>query len=436
MSRWIAFAALLGLAAFAQSCETPPAATHSETPAPAGPPPRDVRAQGEAAPVEAFRDSVEDKPADWTGPVFKLSHQYPTSRPATPAGGYPWEQFDFRSQPAEYANAVLAAARADLEALDWDPTKAPTPKWFHAPWMATGPASGGGREFIHGMTVERTGRLSELVQGGSDTVRFRNVAVGFYNDVGGWTFGQVWANPTAPDVSKAAFENGAASIKLLFTEVTAADVPYLMGSMEWDANLYESGAGKRMPKKMRLLQVDIAVRDQRNDARTGWVMGTFVFNGNLPGAAPLDHLTPVGLMWGNDPDLVPESGHGPSESWINPATGTYQHLGWAGRLNGPVDNPRSSCLSCHSTAQAPALAEMVPPANLPNAQKLLWFRNVRAGERFKGDAPSLDYSLQMAVAFEKWSDWNEQNHPAPPSPERMRRAARSPRIHVTRDIPD
>ena len=27
------------------------------------------------------------------------------------------------------------------------------------------------------------------------------------------------------------------------------------------------------------------------------------------------------------------------------------HLGWLGRVNGPVDNPASSCLSCHGTAQ-------------------------------------------------------------------------------------
>lgn len=433
MSRCIALIPLLAVTVLFLACETPPAAAPSDTPPPDSPQPRTPHALADEAAAEAFRNSVEAKPAGWTGPVFRLSHQYPTSRPAAPAAGFPWEQFDFRTQPAQYASAVLQAARADLEALDWDPTKAPTPKWFHAPWMATGTPSRNGREFIHGMTVERASRLSELVQGGSGAKRFRNVAVGFYNAIGGWTFGQVWANPAAPDVSKAAFDNGAASIKLLFTEATAADVPYLAGSKEWQANLYESGPRKRVPATMRLLQVDIAVRDRRNDARTGWVMGTFVYNGNLPGASPFDRLTPVGLMWGNDPGLLPGTGLKPVESWINDATGTYQHLGWAGRLNGPVDNPRSSCLSCHSTAQAPALAEMVPPTNLPNAQKLTWFRNVKAGERFKGDAPSLDYSLQMAVAFERWSDWDERNQPAAPGAIRMPRA---PRIHVTRDIPD
>jgi hypothetical protein len=38
-----------------------------------------------------------------------------------------------------------------------------------------------------------------------------------------------------------------------------------------------------------------------------------------------------------------------------------QHLGWLGRLNGPVDNPQSACLSCHGTAQSPVVSPMVPP---------------------------------------------------------------------------
>ncbi len=374
---------------------------------------------------------MEEVPAGWSGPIFHLSHDYPVSKPPPPAGGYPWKQFDFRTQPAHYAQAVLNYGRSDLESeqIDWDPTKLAVPTWFHTPWMASGTQRERGREFIHGLTVERVGRLSELVQGGSTSRRFQNLAVGLYNDVGAWTIGRVWADPAAPDLSKAAFEDGAMSIKLLFTQATETDVPYLTNSKEWMANLFDPAQNRRVPQTLRLLQVDIAVRESDNDDLTGWVFGTFVYNGDLPGDSPFDRLTPVGLMWGNDPALVPDSGQSPVQGWINPNTGTYQHLGWAGRLNGPVDNPASSCLSCHSTAQAPQMENMTPsPATLSNLEKLRWFRNIRAGAPFADGAPSLDYSLQMAVAYQNWSAWRETAEEPPATPSHPAR-----RFPVSRD---
>ncbi len=67
-------------------------------------------------------------------------------------------------------------------------------------------------------------------------------------------------------------------------------------------------------------------------------------------------MVPVGLMWGNDPTLNQaafDSGKRATESVImtDKVQGHPLKLGWLRRLNGPVDNPISSCLSCHSTAQ-------------------------------------------------------------------------------------
>ncbi len=96
-------------------------------------------------------------------------------------------------------------------------------------------------------------------------------------------------------------------------------------------------------------------------------------------------------------------GVAPKETVTN-ADGTvpFQHLGWAGRLNGPVDNPISSCLSCHAIAQWPVVAPLVPPRNVEpdSAEWMKWFRNVRAGESFSEGAVSLDYSLQLAVGIQ------------------------------------
>jgi hypothetical protein len=120
-------------------------------------------------------------------------------------------------------------------------------------------------------------------------------------------------------------------------------------------------------------------------------------------------MAPVGLMWGNDPAGAPLT-----ESWINPAAPTYAraHLGVEGRLNGPVDNPASACMSCHSTAQAPALAPMLPTAACAQPPfRADWFRNLRGTTAFgrrqarggacQTDASGItitaaDYSLQLS----------------------------------------
>ena len=87
----------------------------------------------------------------------------------------------------------------------------------------------------------------------------------------------------------------------------------------------------------------------------------------------------------------------------------FEHLGWAGRLNGPVDNPMSSCLSCHSTAQWPGKAPVIPPRNIiPDSKDwLTWFRNIKAGEPFSTGAESLDYSLQLAVGIQNFYEWQD-----------------------------
>jgi hypothetical protein len=71
------------------------------------------------------------------------------------------------------------------------------------------------------------------------------------------------------------------------------------------------------------------------------------------------------------------------------------HVGYQGRLNGPIDNPVSSCLSCHSTAEVPA-GTMVPPSG---ANPAPWFRNIKSGTPFDAGRQSTDYSLQLAVGI-------------------------------------
>ncbi len=95
------------------------------------------------------------------------------------------------------------------------------------------------------------------------------------------------------------------------------------------------------------------MRDDRAGS-TGWYFSTLAYDKSIVGTSPWLKMVPVGLMCGNDPAGPPLT-----MSWINPTAPAYAkaHVGVDGRLNGPVDNPASACMSCHGTAQAPHARE-------------------------------------------------------------------------------
>lgn len=341
-----------------------------------------------------FPDAHEPPPPGWKGPVFKLRQDYPATAP--PSEVLPWDTIDPKNDPVAYARAVLKYVYEGNIDVDWQVEQNKVRNWYHAPWMHSGDT---GREFVRGLTRERTTQPKELAP--TQTSRFQNWAVSVYNAPGGFVFGQVWKSHKSPNPKAAVFPGGTVSAKLLFSEANESEVPYLKGSVEWDANVNQPMTSTtRKVSKMRLLQIDVAVRDPRVDSTTGWVFGTFVYDGNSPGTTPWDRMVPVGVMWGNDPAVPPSSKGKLAETRINPALGVAQHLGFGGRLNGPVDNPRSSCLSCHSVAQYEGAADMMPPAAASESEKMKWFRNVKAGQPFTAGEVSLDYSLQLSAGLQ------------------------------------
>jgi len=370
-----------------------------------------------SAQAGVFPDCSYTPPADWNpaagDPVFALSQDYPTTDPSSSLE-QAWKAIDFRQQPAAYMQAVIDYCFEGNVEVEFRGQDNVTRKWYHAPWLHPGT---NGREFTHGLTVERLSRPRELAA--TQASGFRNFAVGLYNAGGGYTIGRVWADPKHPDASKAAFPEGTVAFKLLFTMATKDQVPYLDGAPEWIADTERSNdANQIRSNKVRLLQVDIAVKDNRS-SEGGWVFGTFQFDKGVVAPNPWRQITPVTLMWGNDPtftqaDYDPAHGHIPQESWINssaavvvyrsglPQSSSAPHiLGWAGRGNGPVDNPVSSCLSCHGVAEQPKANNMLPSGNNDQA-KLNWFRNLASLEPFDNDGhhTSLDFSLQLAVGID------------------------------------
>lgn len=399
---------------------------------------------GGAIPARAqFPSAHNGPPSGWTGPVFKLSQAYPATRPALePASKRRWVQFDFKNatQAPQYLRAVLdyclegntADAFADVSAN-------PVRKWYHAPWLHS---TASGREFIHGMTRERTSAVGEL--GPAQTARHDNWAVGFYNARGAYAIGRVWKDPAHPDPRAAVFPSHTVTCKLLFTTAPLDQVPFLDGSLEWEGDINrQSGNGPR--PKLRLLQLDVAVKDPRAQSTTGWVFGTFQYE-KAASSSPnwWEHLVPVGLMWGSDVARL-KADQPTQQEWINTSRGQKLHLGRKDLvLNGPIDNPRGSCTACHGFAQvarvdnpSPGLPQAPPALAASPAALDRYFANIKAATALSADYVSVDYSLQLQIGIQRALDdgaatlppgLNEVPHEARPRPV----ARRIP--SVTRDV--
>jgi hypothetical protein len=388
-------------------------------------------------------------PAGYAGPWFELAQDFPDELPAEDA---PWASIDFEAgveQAEEYLFALRDYAYEGNLAVDFRVQENAVRPWFTVPYMNYGP---GRRELVRGLTRERPLQAPEL--GIKPDVTVNNYAIGFYNAAGGFTTGQVWADPHVPDLAKSEFPSGAMVFKILFSDAVPEDFEdpssYLLeGSPEW-----EIATGGGQLTTVRLLQMDVAVRDDRAP-ESGWVFGTLAFDREAPDQDPWLRMRPVGLQWGNAPGYTltdQQNGVLLPENIISDLAPAYAagHLGWAGRLNGPVDNPISACMSCHGTAQYPVDAALGPFSSACNTdeKRLRWFRNLPAGTPFgvvdgstcepgAADPPpaGLDFSLQIQVSVQSILQFGDTNPcieapPVPPAapPGTPTRATDAPRI--------
>jgi hypothetical protein len=364
-------------------------------------------------------------PSKYQGRIFKLSQDYPNRKPAVEPAVRKILAIDFTRDWKAYADAVRdyiyeGNIEADGVANDFYLEDNKVRRWYHVPWQHWGPF---GREGIHGLTKE--GPVNPKVLAPSQTGLWQTYAVGFYNAPGGYMIGRVWAdkeNPRVDVMQLEGFPVGTVVGKVLFTTAPVAEVPFLTNPIEWQAYTTESFMPPTSPRQMstvRFIQMDIMVRDARADATGGWVFGTFVYNGALAKPNLWHNVVPVGLMWGNDPTVTSHAASNPApvKTEINPDLKQTvintspdmppMHLGFGLRLNGPVDNTMSSCMSCHSTAQYPAITPIMPSmATRPPApatpEWMRWFRNVPCATPFDPQATSMDYSLQLAASVQNF----------------------------------
>jgi hypothetical protein len=375
--------------------------------------------------------------------TFQLSQDYPESKP--PPEQLPWRDLDVTAMTDDvaddYTDMVFSYVLDGNLDVDWVAQENQVRTWYHAPWLD---ATKFGREYVHGLTRERDAQPHSLAPEQTDLAQ--TWSIGAFNAPGGWAIGQMWCDPTKPDPDRLnpdqrapnSLPDGTVVFKLLFTSADPSQVPLLEGTKAWQADIADlppNVAGStttvadppRSLATVHLLQIDVAVRDDRMPL--GWVFGTFAHVAGSGGE--WNDMVPVGLQWGNDPGVTPDmvaAGETLQDQWINPrflseiarfdtdpaaptpdtmADRYFGHLGWAGRLAGPLDNPLSSCMSCHMTAGVPAVP-IVPPAGATDRDRLAWFVDTPSGVAFAppmSDSAgafvrvSTDYSLQLSMGI-------------------------------------
>lgn len=359
--------------------------------------------------------------------VFKLSQDFPAELPSNPEPDF--LKIDFKTDWRKYLLEVQKYCFEGNTDVDFRVEDNKTRNWYHMPWQHY---SNNGREGFHGLTKEAPVKPLQL----ASTQNYSTSgawAVGFFNDIAGYTIGQVWKDHDNPDVTAmgGGFKHGAVLFKILFLsmpqEIAEKQVPFLQNGIWWDAYAtYNFATNERTHIKAALIQMDVMIRDER--APNGWVFGNFQYNGKMNKANKWENLVPVGIMWGEDPENNTNASNPTPkqtiintkliETIINPDSTELPptHLGWNSRLNGPVDNPMSSCYSCHATAEYPQGSPISPlfdpdsaKANPPGSPGWMrWFSNLKCGVPFDGPPHhSTDFCLQMAEAIQNFTSWKD-----------------------------
>ncbi len=419
----------------------------------------------------AFRNNADSIPSGWTGPTFKLSHSYPKQQPKCEA---PWlkRQVDFNNQNSKwsdwegYVKDIMKYAFEQQDGnlpdnIGWNTQVNGQTRWYHIPWMAYDPH--GGREFVHGLTNELSTALTTFLNNpasgrasgkatlaGTKPVNgaiplFETWSVGMYNPCGAYAIGQAFPETGAPATYKDSktgqllakglpFPEGTVVIKILNSTADPNLVPYLKSSTSWQANGHlklakvptqssDYATYDRAITTVHLVQIDLAVVDSRSPTR--WVYSTLGYDDKSSGKTVLDRMVPLGVQWGSDPQSypgVPQAQSKPVWQSVLAPINIPEHYGCNKRLAGVLDNPASSCVSCHmgSYAAAPGVLDAqgtnIPLIFVPTSTcqtysptSKSYFSNYKYPMPYPDStglikaAIPLDSSLQLQVAFAQYA---------------------------------
>ena len=278
--------------------------------------------------------------------------------------------------------------------------------WYHAPWMHAGAA---GREFVRGLDARtqlaprraacrtrparsRTGRSASTTRAAAT----RSAASG-----------RIPMRRTRPSRSSPV---GTVSVKLIFTEAPVSQVPYLAGSVEWQADINRA-------KQRRPAAHAAAAAGRRRSARQPCRIDDRLGFRHLRlrrQCAGRDAVGPAGAgrpHVGQRPDARRNgAGAAADQDQCRPADPAAPRLREAAQRAGrqpalvlpvvPLDGADP-----HRPVACPTRAA-IPPANASLQTLRLYFRNIKAGAPFDAGALSLDYSLQLQNGIANWAQAN------------------------------
>lgn len=350
--------------------------------------------------------NIEDAPVVPAGmklPKFELADKF-SGEDSNPR---PWKGLNI-NEPDQALMLALLLQKHIYEGMMDDPNpefhfiaqKNKIRHWCHMPWLQVGAR---GREGIHGLTKELD-LAPSLMKYYQNVLPGTDWGVAFYNAVACETIQQIFGTAHKP-VEKpdffgsTVFKDGAYTAKILFT--SSKDKKF-ENAYTWNANVSQVGEDVRSIAPVRHIQMDVAIRDSSIEGSSKelnhWVMTTYYYDPdydyeneykdiikrknpvaelkNLPEG--LKKMRPQGVQFGFEKEG--------SIIYHNAETN-----GFEGRLNGPADNPASSCLSCHGTA---GTKTMMSPGFMDKDSYL----KAKGPDPKDGKVRFLDFSQQIALA--------------------------------------
>lgn len=364
-----------------------------------------------------------------------------------------------------YAQALLDHIAPSFRAIiddpeHWDPKAA---GWYDLVWSgqgatgadgATDPTSG--REALMNSYTGQIMPADTFLPPYMPKSPLQNHAVIYYDATAAGMLGQVFGDIYQPRPELTQFPEGSIVVKAEAVPVTAEVWPVVRNAATW--KVYRPSIAQQThpqgPLHAEVLdahpfQMSIKIKDSVAAPETGWVFLGFVYDANSLAPTPWERFVPLGVMWGNDPQLARDPNGGDTdptdveinealqETWVNPDAPGFvvNTLGWGMRLAGPMDvatrhnvltpsgqrfmGPNhlraSSCLSCHGAAEFPFTANLYPAPNqhFPNdgdpfllydpgsEDWARWFQNRRGDQPMSGNigGGALDYDMAIMFAL-------------------------------------
>ena len=265
-----------------------------------------------------------DPSADYKGRVFKLSQDYPAT--ASAEGRLSVAQNRLQGRRPGRSEAYLRHFSTTVSKATSTSTSTSQEnkvrKWYGMPWMdwntevASDWPGTDGREFVHGLTHEFDSAGNTFARAATEFVEPGRQA--YMNDRYAFGVGQVYCDPDDPQAgcaqprSDRPQQHGRrpSSSNCCSRRSPKRSCRRSRAPTNGTADIYVNrspryrNAGplsrfERRLGKVRLIQIDLQVRDDRSP--TGWLLGTYGYDGK-PGATPWKRMVPLGLQWGNNPD--------------------------------------------------------------------------------------------------------------------------------------